>query len=118
MDNWQTIWLKRLIFLCTLITVAFLFQTPLLVVVMLLIIHSLYFVITKDRKESLIIYLGVGVLGASAELLCILTGAWEYSNTDTFGMPYWLPLVWGSAGLFMKDLSMRVCNHFQNPTDN
>jgi len=116
MDNWQTTWLKRGIFLCTLLTIAFLFPKPLLVVAILLVIHCLYFVITQDKKTSLIVYCSIGILGTAAELLCILKGAWEYANASPIGLPYWLPLLWGSAGLFMKDLSKRVQNHFQNPT--
>ena len=58
MDNWQTTWLKRGIFLCTLLTVAFLFSKPLLVVAILLVIHSLYFLITQDKSQFGYLLLG------------------------------------------------------------
>lgn len=47
-------------------------------------------------KWELLWFLIVGGMGAYAESLIIQTGgAWTYANPQFFGIPIWLPAIWG-----------------------
>ena len=43
-----------------------------------------------------------------AEAVAIKFGAWQYSNPTALGVPIWLPLLWGSAIVFIKRFSETV----------
>lgn len=45
--------------------------------------------------------LGVGVLGPLAEMQGVAAGAWSYAQPNIEGVPAWLFLVWGTAGIFV-----------------
>lgn len=39
--------------------------------------------------------------GAAAEMVAIHGGAWTYGAPDGMGIPIWLPVLWGIAGVFV-----------------
>jgi len=66
--------------------------------------------VVRKSKEDIIIYIICAVLGAVAESIGVKAGAWTYYDTTLFGIPYWLPFVWGFAGVFVRRISIRVNN--------
>lgn len=59
-------------------------------------------------RSSALIFLIVGFAGATCEILAIHFGAWTYTHPDFLGIPAWLPLVWGSAGLYIARLKTKL----------
>ncbi len=53
-------------------------------------------------KEDVLLYCIVAAFGPVAEAISISYGAWAYAGPFAFGLPYWLPLVWGTAAVFIK----------------
>lgn len=53
----------------------------------------------KFNKLYLRSFILFGVLGMLAELLPVYMGAWTYSTNDLLGVPAYLPILWGSAGV-------------------
>lgn len=41
----------------------------------------------------------MGIFGALAEIIPAALGAWTYATPQLLTIPYWLPLVWGLAGI-------------------
>ena len=54
------------------------------------------------RKEDIHLFLIAAIAGAFAEVIAIKFGAWKYANPTVLGVPIWLPLLWGSAVIFIK----------------
>ncbi len=40
-----------------------------------------------------------GFLGAAAEFFPVLYGAWSYATAVPIGLPAYLPVIWGTAGI-------------------
>jgi len=99
-------------YLATLFLVCFFWQKPVVCFVGLLILSILYFVFL-NRKNALMIFITIGLLGSISEAICVYFGAWSYTIPNIFGIPIWLPLVWGMAGLCFWDI-----NRFFQKADN
>lgn len=56
--------------------------------------------ILYNNKED--IYILYGLAGVMAEAVAIAFGAWSHASAQFIGIPYWLPLLWGIAALFIK----------------
>ena len=56
-------------------------------------------------KHDLLLFVLAGLLGAGAESYAISRYAWSYTLPWKAGIPYWLILVWGTAGIFLARLS-------------
>ncbi len=52
-------------------------------------------------KRDSYMFLIAALLGATAEIVAVKFGAWQYANPTYFGVPIWLPLLWGSATVFI-----------------
>ena len=63
---------------------------------------------TWHRKEDIYIFVIAAAAGTIAEAVAIKFGAWHYSNPTALGVPIWLPLLWGSAVVFIKRFSETV----------
>ena len=57
------------------------------------------------KKHDLIRFLAAAVLGPVAEIIAIQYGAWYYSNPSFLGIPAWLPLLWGFAGVMIARIT-------------
>ena len=51
------------------------------------------------------------VAGSFCEVIAISAGAWEYTEAQFLGIPIWLPLAWGSAGVFFVMMSSRLAKN-------
>lgn len=64
-----------------------------LVAIMLLVKRDLAVTVTG---------IAVGILGPVAEMKAVGEGAWAYTEPHIEGVPVWLFLVWGAAGIFIS----------------
>ena len=60
------------------------------------------------KKEDTYIFIIAAAAGTIAEAVAIKFGAWHYANPTALGVPIWLPLLWGSAVVFIKRFSETV----------
>ncbi|OGF82036.1 hypothetical protein A2924_00330 [Candidatus Giovannonibacteria bacterium RIFCSPLOWO2_01_FULL_44_16] len=87
--------------LATLLVPAFLrIQYPALTILALAVIGVLMLAI-KWNKRNALLYLAIFVSGPIAESISIYFGAWSYNDSTYFGIPFWLPFVWGNASLYI-----------------
>lgn len=54
-----------------------------------------------------------GIAGFFAEAIVVQKGAWEYARQDWLGLPYWLFLLWGSAGVGSYRLTQKVFEWYE-----
>ncbi|MBS3158388.1 hypothetical protein J4206_03820 [Candidatus Woesearchaeota archaeon] len=98
-----------LIYVSVLLSVVLLWKHSLLLTIAIISITIVMLAVRKS-KEDIIIYVICAALGAVAESIGVKAGAWTYYDTTLFGIPYWLPFVWGFAGVFVRRISIRVNN--------
>jgi hypothetical protein len=90
--------------LATLFLTAVLWRYPLALIALLLVTAAAIFRI-RPTASTAVVYLTGFVFGPAAEAVSITTGAWEYDSTFVFGVPVWLPFVWGNAALFIQNMA-------------
>jgi len=95
--------ISLIFFILTVLAVAFFWENSLLTCGILAFLSITFLLILKD-KYNVYFYLTVATSGALAESFCVMMGAWKYSYANFLGIPYWLPLAWGMAGLGFKDI--------------
>jgi len=61
----------------------------------------------RNKRDISIVVLGI-IFGAVGESICAFFGAWTYNNPDIAGIPFWLPLAWGMAVLFVSKIIFAV----------
>jgi uncharacterized membrane protein YoaT (DUF817 family) len=81
-------------------SVALWWRHPLALTALLALVSVLFMLAARDR-HSWKIFLLSSVFGPITEIICIAAGAWSYALPFAFGIPLYLPLVWGSAGLLI-----------------
>jgi hypothetical protein len=101
-----------LIGLAALLATSFLWMIPLLLTGLLLLL-SAFMILIRKNNEDLYLFIVVGILGAFAEVVAVLFGAWTYTVPSSVGVPYWLPLLWGLAALFLRNLYLLI-HDFKN----
>jgi 1,4-dihydroxy-2-naphthoate octaprenyltransferase len=85
--------------LCALLAVSFLWQSPVVLTLLLLCISSFY--LYSGPKADIAFFIIGGIAGSVSEMIAMRTGAWSYADPTAFGIPMWLPVLWGIAGLFI-----------------
>lgn len=75
-------------------------QPPILL--LLLALNGVLLVAIGRPKEDLAVFCIMALWGAGAEITGVKYGAWAYHLPDFYGIPIWLPLVWGNAAVFIK----------------
>lgn len=90
--------------LATLLLTAVLWHSPVALIALLLVTAAAIFAI-RPNASSVVVYMTAFVFGPVAEAASITTGAWEYDSSNLFGVPVWLPFVWGNAGLFIQNMA-------------
>lgn len=78
------------------------------IILALLSIAAIY--IWRSR-ETVLLYFLCAFLGAFSEYAGVYIGAWRYTNPDIMGVPAWLPLLWGLAGLSMMKLGSFISKY-------
>ncbi|MEP7198636.1 MAG: hypothetical protein ABI874_02355, partial [Chloroflexota bacterium] len=83
--------------------VCLLWPSPFLLAGVLLVMSALMLAIRRSSADVLL--WGIcGRLGAIAESFGIASGAWSYALPLVAGVPVWLPLIWGIAAVFIKEI--------------
>ncbi|MBN1502752.1 DUF2878 family protein [Candidatus Woesearchaeota archaeon] len=90
-------------------------EKPLELTLGLLSLSALMLLISK-KKEDLVLFVVCGASGAIAEIIGIFFGAWNYSLPQLGIIPYWLPILWGIAALFVKRTSQEIDDFFKKKT--
>lgn len=87
------------------LAVVTLWNTPFVLLGMVLLLIVVVFVLQPSRNV-LAVFLFAALLGPMAEMLCVQAGAWRYTNPQFFGIPVWLPFLWGLFGMAVYELSI------------
>ena len=90
-----------------LLSVAFLWHVPLLLTLILLVESGIMILLYMDRSD-IYLFVACGLCGAMAESIAVFFGAWDYSRIDIIGIPIWLPILWGVAGIFIKRVDIKI----------
>ncbi len=105
--SFHSFFIACLIGLASLLATSFLWKCPLLLAGILLLL-SVYFVLMRKNVEDFYLFFVAGILGAFAEIVAVLFGAWTYAVPSPIGVPYWLPLLWGLAALFLRHMYLFI----------
>ena len=84
--------------LATLFSTMLLWQNPSLLMFVLALV-AIALIIHMREKRMIAIYFFGFFLGPVTEVASIYTGAWQYATPVIFGIPLWLPFVWGCASV-------------------
>ena len=76
---------------------AILWRQQLLLAVILAILACCVFLVEGLNYTKM--FAVTGLLGTVTEAICIHYGAWHYTKSGFWGVPYWLPILWGMAGV-------------------
>ncbi|MFH1162336.1 MAG: hypothetical protein V1696_03660 [Candidatus Jorgensenbacteria bacterium] len=98
--------LNSLLALATLFVTLVFWQSTGVIIIALFFIRLLMMGVERDRS-ALVIYIFTFLFGALSEALVVSVGsAWRYAVPQVIGIPWWLPFVWGNAGLFINRLGL------------
>ena len=75
----------------------------------LLCIICFAFILNSQHPNAFWIFVFAGIFGPLTEIICIKAGAWSYTTPSFLGIPLWLPLLWGGAGLLIATFA----DHFR-----
>ena len=78
--------------------VVLLWRAPLLLTLTLFVI-SVSMLIVLRSKEIAGVYVFVALWGPLTEVVAIANGVWQYELPEFFGIPLWLPFLWGAASI-------------------
>ena len=90
-----------------LMAVSLLWSKPYVLALVLIFISTIKLIISKS-KEALILFLVVGFSGALAEAIAIFFGTWMYAKLQLFGIPIWLPVLWGLAAITIRNINIEI----------
>ncbi|MDP7282442.1 MAG: hypothetical protein QF475_02295 [Candidatus Undinarchaeales archaeon] len=57
------------------------------------------------KKLDILFFVTAAIIGPIGEIVSIQSGVWNYSIQHIWGIPLWLPLVWGFSFLMIKRVS-------------
>lgn len=78
--------------------VILLWREPFVLTLTLFVISASMLVVLRSKK-ILAVYLFVAIWGPLTEAIAIGKGVWHYELPDFFGLPFWLPFLWGAASI-------------------
>ena len=90
-----------------LLSVCLFWRNSLLLTGLLIIISAVMIGMGKN-KEDFYLYIVIFFIGATAEAIGVASGAWSYTLPDIIGIPFWLPFVWGNAGIMSKRIYLEI----------
>ena len=73
-----------------------------IILTFLLAAGSAFEIFLWHSRKDILVFAVAAVIGPMAEILNIYFGNWNYSNPSFFGIPMWLPFVWGISMLTIK----------------
>jgi len=99
--------------IATLCVVAFLRHNEILSLILLCCI-SAFMIILDGNKHAIVLFFVVFIFGPLAEAFAIHFGAWSYDMVSFLGFPLYLAFVWVNAGLFIRNLDLRIVRKYEN----
>ena len=94
-------WLLMVVILPTI--TGLLWGNSLLLTIILILLSGVYFYF-RHTREDLYFYFIALIVGPFGETIAIKLGAWYYAQPEFFGIPLWLPVLWGLSGIVLKNL--------------
>lgn len=101
-----------LIFFVVMFTIAFLWQNNSVLFIVALI-ECFVVMNLWHEKYDVIYFIVAAALGPIGEIICIHYGTWSYTKPSLFGIPIWLPLVWGLAGILITRIARTIVRAFK-----
>ena len=98
----------------SLFSVAALWKAPAALAAALAAVSAIMLLVWRSR-EDVYLYIIVGISGALAELAAVGSGVWQYAMPDVRGIPLWLPLLWGIAGVFVQKIGLEIREFIRQP---
>lgn len=74
----------------------------------LILVVSILMLCIEWNSKNIIFFLAVCISGPIAEAIAIYAGVWTYTTPWYIGIPLWLPLAWGNAGLYIMRLKSLI----------
>ena len=71
----------------------------------LLAASAVLLLLSGNRRRDIVPFVAGALLGPIMEAVVIRTGAWQYAHPTAFGIPVWLPLLWGLTALSLVRIS-------------
>lgn len=96
--NFRVMAISGMVLLLTVLVTSLLWQQAVFLAAVLVILFILKHRVIPVEKELLLFIFGA-LSGPVCELIVISNGAWSYTQPDLFGIPIWLPFLWGLAGV-------------------
>ncbi len=93
----KKILISMIVLIVSALCIMLFWHIPLLLVALILILAYVKHRLLPIKKE-LILFLVIGLLGATFENIIIYSGAWYYPQVFFIHIPLWLPFVWGISG--------------------
>ncbi len=84
----------------TMLATALLWREGVFLVVLLFAIGCILMWLNREQRLWPI-YLGTFIGGPLAEAIVIAFGGWTYADSHFLGIPFWLPFIWGNAGVYI-----------------
>ncbi len=107
--------LASLLALALLVIVGVLGQHPMMLFSGALLCCAGLYALYPSRGQ-LSVFIIVAIAGPAAEIAAIHMGSWRYTYPIFLGIPLWLPLVWGGAGLYIAILARKLDPSLAVPT--
>lgn len=89
--------------LATALLTGLLWENPYLLLTILIAFLVIYFFF-KHKVEDVLFFIVPFILGPASEIIAIKLGAWSYAQPQFYGIPFWLPVLWGISGLYIKNI--------------
>ena len=90
----EDILVGTIIFVLDLVLFYYLWQNNLLLTISLSMV-SILVLLKWTNKEEKILYFTAFILVPIYDIVLVPTGIWSYGNPTIFGIPIWIPLVYG-----------------------
>ncbi len=72
------------------------------------VLAALFLISLKLRPGYVRAFFLFGFLGAAAEFFPVQYGAWSYSTAVPYGLPAYLPIIWGTAGVAIIHMTHKL----------
>lgn len=92
--------------------VVFLWRESVFLSLLLFVISTLMLCVLRSKK-IVSVYLLVATVGPLTEATAVSAGVWRYELPDFFGLPLWLPFLWGAASIVIV-YSYECLSYYKN----